>query len=289
VLAGDGTRGSTAVVAIEQALAEQGYVEGSSMVLAFRSADGDLQQLSRLAAELVSLPVDLIVATGPASAHAAHDATHTIPIVMQYTRDPIAEGLVASLARPAGNITGVTAYYSSLTSKRLELLRDSVPRLARVAVINPSPTSAGGSPTVQAAAERLGLQFYYVELVERDPAATFDAAVQAGAEGLIVVGRIGDGTSLARFADVAGHRLPIIYGDRVGPVAGGLMSYGPSITALYRQLGSYTARVLQGARPANLPLEEPREFEFVINLQTARALGLTIPHHVLLQATEVIE
>ena len=278
-----------------QALRDLGYVEGQNLVIEDRWAEGNQERLPDLAAELVRLKVDVIVAGGTAATRAAQHATRTIPIVMPGTGDPVGAGFVASLARPGGNITGLSLLLPELVRKRLELLKETVPQSTRVAVLaNPgaAPTlSATTTSALSVAAQALGLQLHVVELrraEELDDA--FAAMTRAGADALYVLGEplLLDGLR-GRIADLAAtHRLPAMYYWRMYVDAGGLMSYGVSLPDVWRRTATYVDKLLKGANPADLPVEQPMKFDLVINLKTARALGLTIPPIVLFQADEVI-
>ena len=278
------------VVAFRQGLREHGYVEGQNLIMEWQFAED--ARLAHFAVELVQRPVDLIVAGGPVATHAARDATSTTPIIMASGGpDPVMQGLVASLARPGGNVTGLaTAPLDLVTGKQLDLLRETVPGLARVAVLwdaNWSPFP----PVYDAPAQALRLELH--PLVVRGPDdldGAFEEAAKRRVEALLNPGLPMFGIYERRIVDLAARsRLPAIAPFRTFPAAGGLMAYGPSLPEQFRRAAYYVDRILKGARPADLPIEQPREFEFVINLKTAQALGLTLPEHVLLQATEVIQ
>jgi putative tryptophan/tyrosine transport system substrate-binding protein len=275
--------------AFREGLRAHGYVEGENVTIEWRSAEGQADQLPLLAAELVRLPVDVFVATGNPGTVAARGVTDTIPIVMINTPNPVGHGLVASLARPGGNVTGLT-FLAQLEVKRLELLKESVPGLTRVVVL--WDASLGSPPAMFAEpAQRLGLQLQWLVVGSRDDLTlAFQAAPEERAEGMTLVPSAIASTHRGLIAEQAVLRqLPTIAGEREFADAGGLMAYGPSTNAQYRRAAYYVDRILKGTKPADLPVEQPREFELVINLKTAHALGLTIPHHVLLQATEVIQ
>jgi putative ABC transport system substrate-binding protein len=280
------------VEAFRQGLRDLGYVEGQNLVIESRWAEGRLERLPDLAAELVRLQVEVIVAGGASAIRAAQHATHTIPIVMAGTSDAVASGFIASLARPGGNITGLSDMRAELPGKRLEILKETVPQSTRIAVLaNPAtPYYGAWMHNLTVAAQALGVHLHVVELRRADELdAAFVAMTRAGADALIVLdyellsGRYG------RVADLAAqNRLPAMYSWRELVVAGGLMSYGPSQTDINRHTATYVDKILKGARPADLPIERPTTFELVINLKTARALGLTIPPILLIQANEVI-
>jgi putative ABC transport system substrate-binding protein len=279
-----------------EGLRELGWVEGKNIVIEQRFAEGRLDRLPDLATELVRLKVDAIAAATASPVIAARNVTPTIPIVMLAVADPVGRRIVASLSRPGGNVTGVAYGVGTDTfGKGLELLREAVPRIRRVAVFS-NPDSPGQPlmiTSIKGAARSLGLE---LQLVEARGPAQFDAAFAAmakgGAEALLVVT---DPTYLlpgaaARLADLAARsRLPSMHAQRPAVEAGGLMSYGPSIPALFRRGAVFVDRILKGARPADLPVEQPTRFELVINLKTARALGLTIPPAVLARADEIIQ
>jgi putative tryptophan/tyrosine transport system substrate-binding protein len=280
--------------AFQQGLRELGYVEGQHYVSEYRHADGQAARLPGLAAELVELGVDVIRTSGTLTTEAARDATSTIPIVMIYPADPVASGLVDSLARPGGNITGLTEIQGQLGPKRLELLKEAMPGLARVALIRDPEGAAPQSPaSLQDAAQTLGIQLQVLDA--RYPAdldAAFEVASRAGAEAIFWGGgrayRSPEYRSRA-LTLAAQHRLPVVSGFPEWVEAGGLLAYATNYPAMFRRTAAYVDKILKGTKPAELPIEQPMRFDFVINLRTAQALGLTIPHHVLLQATEVIQ
>jgi putative ABC transport system substrate-binding protein len=274
-----------------QALPEYGYIEGQNLVIERRHAERQPDRLPALAAELVALPVDLIFASsGLDAARAAREATATIHIVVA-AGDLVASGLVASLARPGGNVTGFTNVSPQLSGKRLELLRDTVPGLARIAMLwNPgNPASATAVRETEEAAAVLGLEVHTLPVrAVSDLEAAFEAA-SAHTDGLVVLSDILFLRNPSQLAELGvRYRLPTIYGSREHPQAGGLMAYGSNLADQYRRAAGHVSKILKGTAPADLPVEQPMAFDFVINLQTAQALGLTIPQHVLLQATEVI-
>jgi putative ABC transport system substrate-binding protein len=277
-----------------QGLRELGYVEGQSLIIEYRYAEGGDDRLADLAAELVRLQVDVIVTWGSVAIRAAQHATRTIPIVMAGTNDPVAQGLVASLARPGGNTTGFSNLTMELPGKRLELLKEAVPHIARIAVlVNPDillAKSLLNNLTVAARELRLHLQVVELRRAEELDAA-FAAMPQEGADALIVGSDPVRMYSLrGRIADLAAKsRLPAMYDWREYVAAGGLMSYGPSLPDIHRRTATYVDKILKGAKPADLPVEQPVKFDLVINLKTAKALGLTIPPTLLFQADEVIK
>jgi putative ABC transport system substrate-binding protein len=280
--------------AFRQALRALGYVEGQNLVLEVRAAEGSPERLRDLAAELVRLQVDVIVAAGSPAIRAAQHATRTIPIVMAAPPDAVAEGFVASLAHPGGNTTGLSWLGAMLPSKRLELLKETVPQRARIAVLANPVYEAYGTwrHTLTVAAQALGLHLHVVELRSADELdSAFAAMTREGADTLLV---LSDPALMAplheRIADLAAtRRLPAMYDWRMYVDAGGLMSYGPSLPEIHRRAATYVDKILKGAKPADLPVEQPTKFELVINLKTARALGLTIPPSILFQADEVLQ
>jgi putative ABC transport system substrate-binding protein len=280
------------VDAFLQGLQQYGYVEGQSIAIEWRFADGQVDQLPALAGELVQLPVDVIVVPGVITARAAKQVTSTIPIVITVVNDPVGTGLVASLAQPGGNATGLSSISADLVPKRLELLREAVPGIARVVAV--SGAGQGNDAVLaelQDAARALGLQIEFVAISDPDDLRrALGAADNNRAQALQV---LEDPVTITYRTEIVGiaaaSRLPVIYESKQFVEAGGLMAYGPNRFELYRRAGYYVDRILKGAKPADLPVEQPTTFDFVINLQTAQALGLTIPQHVLLQATELIQ
>jgi putative ABC transport system substrate-binding protein len=283
---------------LRQGLRELGYVEGRNVVIEYRWGQGNLETLPALAAELVHLRVDVIVTVATVVARAAQKATGTIPIVMATSADPVSGGVVASLARPGGNVTGLSLMTPDLTAKRLQLLKEAVPGLSRVAAVHdphpPKPILAQWTKENEVAAGALGLRLQVVDL-GADPA-TWGAALasmaKAGVGGLSFIESpvFGSGSNRTRLAELAvTHRLPTIFPFREHADAGGLMSYGVNLADLFRRAAGFVDRILKGAKPADLPVEQPTKFELVINLRTAKALGLTIPPSVLARADEVIE
>jgi putative ABC transport system substrate-binding protein len=276
-----------------QGLHELGYVEGENVVVEERFAENQADGFLEIAAEFVRLPVDVIVAPGIPGVMAARDATSTIPIVMVTPSDPVGSGLIASLAHPGGNVTGLSLMAPQLSAKQLQLLKEAAPAVSRVAVLG-NPTNPGNIQSwreIQAAAPTLAVQARAVEVRGPDELdGAFAAVLREGADGLVVLADAVLNVQRVQIVDFAAHnRLPALYG--FGPVMewGGLMAYGPSIPSMYRRAAYYVDRILKATKPADLPVEQPREFDFVINLKTAQALGLTIPEHVLLQATEVLQ
>jgi putative ABC transport system substrate-binding protein len=264
------------------------------VAIEYRSAEGHVDRLPTMAADLVDRKVDLIAAFGGiASARAAKNATSTIPIVFLIGTDPIAAGLVASLARPGGNLTGVSLLIQALYAKRLELISELVPRARAIGLlVNPEGMNAEGViREVQDAARTKGLQLHIWKAgSETEIDAAFPALVERHADALIVSANpLFDTHREQLLALAARHSVPAIYAWREFPTAGGLISYGASLRDVNRQLGIYAGKILKGARPADLPVQQPTIFELVINLKTAKALGLTVPQSILARADEVIE
>jgi putative ABC transport system substrate-binding protein len=281
------------VEAFRQGLRELGYVEGQNIAIEDRHAEGREHRLPDLAADLVRLKVDVIVAVGRLAASVARNATKTIPIVMGSTSDPVGSGLVASLARPGGNLTGLSILASELSGKRLELLKEMVPRISRVAVLAypANPALALQLRETQVAARTLGLQLQILEVRSPDDLdRAFGAAKKERAGALNILPSAFYAAHRKKLVDLAAEsRLPAMYDSREYVEAGGLMAYGPNLSDLYRRAAGYVDKILKGAKPADLPVEQPTKFELVINLKTAKALGLTIPPSLMLQADEVIQ
>jgi putative ABC transport system substrate-binding protein len=274
-------------------LRKLGYIEGKNMAFEYRSAENKLDRLPALADELVRLNVDVLVTGSTAATLAAKDATRTIPIVFLSGSDPVALGLVDSLARPGGNITGFTSIGSVLAGKRLELLKETIPKLSRVAVLwNPqNPASAQSWKESQLSARELGLQLHSMEVSSADKyEGAFKDAIKARSAALAVTQSPFINSYLTQIADLAiKNRLPTISprGDFVD--GGGLMSYGPDQAEPYRRLASMVDKILKGAKPADLPVEQPTKFEFIVNLKTAKQIGVTIPPNLLARADKVIK
>jgi putative tryptophan/tyrosine transport system substrate-binding protein len=278
--------------AFQQGLRELGYVDGKNIVIEWRSAEGKLDRLPALAAELVRLKVDVIVTGGGSGTRSAKEATKTIPIVMAQVPDPVGDGFVASLARPGGNITGLSALGPELSGKRLELLKETVPKLSRMAVLGTStpPGNAQQLREVELAAEALKVKLQFLAVLDaKDIETAFRAASNGHAEGVLVLSASIFVSRRTQVLDLAQKsRLPAIYYSPEFVEAGGLMSYGVNDTDLYRRAATYVDKILKGAKPADLPVEQPTKFEFVINLKTAKQIGLTIPPNVLARANKVI-
>jgi putative tryptophan/tyrosine transport system substrate-binding protein len=281
------------VEALRGSLRDLGYVEGKNIATEYRWAEGRFDRLSGLAAELVRLKVDIIVTSGTASTQAAMQATTTIPIVMVGTGDPLRSGLVASLDRPGGNVTGLTQLGAEVAGKRLQILKDAVPNVARVAFLwNPANAShVIYFGELQGAARGLGLTLQSVEVREpQEVERAFAGMMRGHPDALIVTADSVHEVRQAWIVDfTAKRRLPAMYQLKEYVAAGGLMSYGTSITDQYRRAATYVDKILKGAKPADLPVEQPTKFDLVINLKTAKALGLTIPPSLLQRADEVIQ
>jgi putative tryptophan/tyrosine transport system substrate-binding protein len=285
--------GAPYLAGFHKGLSETGYVEGQNLAIEYRWAEGGYDRLPALAADLVARKVDVIVASATPGIAAAKGATSTIPIVFFGGGDLVAAGLVASLARPGGNLTGISIFGSELNPKRLDLLSELVPQAAVIALlVNPSNSNSGRTvENVQSAAQAKGVQLHILKAgTESEIDAAFVTLVQRHA-GALVVGSDPFFNSRREHlvALAARHAVPAIYEWREFAVAGGLISYGPSITGTWRQVGVYVGRILAGAKPADLPIQQPTKFELVINLNTAKALGLTVPQSILARADEVIE
>jgi len=278
--------------AFRRGLRELGYIEGQNLVFEFRFADGKVDRLPALATELVRLNVDVVVAVGGPSIQAAKKATETIPIVMTNAGDPVDQGFIVSLARPGGNITGLSSLTHDLAGKRLELLKETVAKLSRLAVLW-HPEAAGSAlawKENQLIAQKLNLQLQSLEVRGAEDLATaFQAAAKERAQSLVVLRSPIIAIERKRIAELAiKNRLPAIYDDRAYVEGGGLMSYGTNQADLYRRAAVFVDKILKGAKPADLPVEQPTKFEFVVNLKTAKQIGLTIPPNVLARADRVI-
>jgi putative ABC transport system substrate-binding protein len=293
ITAGSSTTIASRIAAFRQGLRELGYVEDKNIVIHWRFAEGKLERLPVLVAEVVRLNVDIILSAGSGVTHPAKNATATIPIVMAQDTDPVGNGFVASLARPGGNITGLSSYSAELNGKRLELLKDILPRLSRVAVLGDSsyPGNAQALKQVELAAPPFGVKVQYVDILRlEDFESAFRAAGQSRADAGLVLQSSLFNSHRKELADLAMKaRLPMIYYAPEWTEAGGLVSYAASINDLYRRAAVYVDKILKGAKPADLPVEQPTKFELVINLKTAKQIGLTIPPNVLARADRVIK
>lgn len=283
------------LAAFREGLSKAGYVEGQNVAIEYRWAEGRYDRLPALAADLVSRKVDVIAVSGggDVGSRAAKDATSTIPIVFIGGGDPVEAGLVASLGRPGGNITRISFIAVELAPKRLELLSEFVPEARIIGLlVNPnSPTAERTIRDVQEAARARGVQLSILKAGgDAEFATTFDSLSQLRADGLVVAADPLFGSRREELVKLAAHkRIPAIYAFREYVNSGGLSSYGPDLAATYREAGTYVGRILAGASPADLPMQQPTKFELVINLKTAKALGLTVPQSLLVRADEVIE
>ena len=290
---GSSSAAAAVIEAFRQALRELGWVEGRNIVIDYRFAEGRFDRLPDLAAELVRLKVDLIVAAPTPAAVAARNATATIPIVMINVGDPVGLGLIASLARPGGNVTGLSFSVGlELFGKQLELLKETVPKVRRVAILsNPgNPSHALAISNIKVAARSLGVQLQLLEARGPDGLdAAFAAMAKERVGALLVVSDTMFGIHRARLADLAAkNQVPSMHGTRQNVEAGGLIYWGPNFPDQWRRAATFVDKILKGAKPADLPVQQPTKFELVINLKTAKALGLTIPQSLLLRADEVI-
>lgn len=277
--------------ALVEGLRELGWVEGRTIALEPRWTEGRSELIPELAAELVHLPVEVLVASDFATAAAAAAVTSTLPIVFTSVPDPVGRGLVCSLTHPCGNLTGLSTLAEGLDGKRLELLTDTIPGLTRVAILWHQPAMLPEFQRTQAATQMKRVQLLSMGVADPNgiPSA-FQAAMSDGAQALVTVTNGLTQRAIGRIVELAAqHRLPAMYQSRNFVDAGGLMSYGPSLVDQHRGAASYVDKILRGAKPADLPVEQPTKFEFVLNLKTAEALGLSMPQSVLAQATELIQ
>src|SRR5215831_14230255 len=279
--------------AFRQSLRELGYVEGKNIVIEARNAEGKSDRFPALVAELVRLKVDVIVTSGANTTRVAKEATTTIPIVFAQDGDPVANGFVASLARPGGNLTGLSTLSPELNGKRLELLKEIVPKLSRVAILGTStvPGHARFLKETEPAAGALRLQLQFLDVLDpKDIETGFRAASKGRADAILMLAGPVLGSQRAQVVDHAEKsRVPAIYPQTEYTEAGGLMYYGTNTPDLFRRAATYVDKILKGAKPADLPVEQPTKFEFVINLKTAKQIGITIPPNVLAQADKIIK
>jgi len=279
--------------AFRQGLRELGYTEGKNIVIEYRYAEGKPDRLSELADELVRLNVDAIVTAGPTVTRAAKEATATIPIVMAFAGDPVGSGFVASLARPGGNITGLSSLSPEISGKQLELLKEIVPKLSRVAILGSStePANPQSLKEIELAAGAFGVQLQYLDVLgPKDIETAFRTASKRRADAILVLPSAVFNTHRKQIADLAKmSRLPAIFYAPEWVEDGGLVSYGVSFTDLYRRAATYVDKILKGRKPADLPVEQPTKFELLINLKAAKQIGLTIPPNVLVRADKVIK
>jgi len=278
--------------ALRQGLAELGWVDGQNVRIEYRYAEGRRERYPGFVVEFLRLNVDVIVAGGGTNAAlTVKQATSTTPIIVPAASDPVAGGLVASLARPGGNVTGLSMLNTEIGAKRLDLLKEVFPKIERVALLCGPIGAPGEAGAIEAAARSLGIRLQVLSVTRAEEfEAAFEAAKRARAEALVVCASAFFNAHRKRLVERAGQkRLAAIYEHREFADAGGLMSYGPNITEMYRSAARYVDKVLKGAKPADLPVEQPTRFELVVNRRTARALGLTIPQSVLVRADEVID
>jgi ABC-type uncharacterized transport system substrate-binding protein len=283
---------SARVDAFRHGLRELGYIEGKNLLIEYQWAEGKTERLPELAAELVRLKVDVIVTGGPAVNRSAKGATSTIPIVLSFDNDPVGNGFAASLARPGGNITGLSTLAPEISGKQLELLKEIIPKLSLVAVfgnsLQPGNPQALNETELAGAALAVRLQHFDIRS-PKDIETAFRAANKAHANAVLVLGNVVVTSHPKQFAELASKsRLPAIYWSPEFVEAGGLMTYSVSITDLFRRAATYVDKILKGAKPADLPVEQPKKFELVINLKAANQIALTIPPNVLARADKVI-
>jgi putative tryptophan/tyrosine transport system substrate-binding protein len=294
LVGGSASSDAARIEAFQQGLRQLGYVEGKNIAVEYRYAEGKPDRLNELAATLVRLPVDVIVTAGPTATRAAKKATQTIPIVMAQVNDPIAAGFVANLARPGGNITGLSVMAPELSGKQIELLKEIIPKLSRVAVFTELRRSPGTSQALKEtefAAGGFGVQVQYLDIGgPKDIETAFQEARRGRASALLVLSGPILFVERKVITELAvKNRLPAVFPWPESVEEGGLMTYGPSITGLFRRAATYVDKILKGTKPADLPVEQPTKFELVINLKTAKQIGLTIPPNVLARADRVIK
>jgi ABC-type uncharacterized transport system substrate-binding protein len=281
------------IEAFRQGLRALEYVEGKNIIIEWRWAEGKPERLPDLAAELVRFKVDIIVTAGPAATGPAKEATSTIPIVMAQDSDPVESGFVASLARPGGNITGLSTLAPEVSGKRLELLKEIIPKLSRVAVLGIStrPGNAQSLKEVELAARGFKVQVQYLDVLDvKEIETAFRAATKGRAEAVLVLQSPFFNSQRKQIADLAiKNRLPVNFPQNEYVEDGGLMSYAPNYADLFRRAATYVDKILKGAKPADLPVEQPKKFEFIVNLKAANQIGLTIPPNVLVRADSVIK
>jgi putative ABC transport system substrate-binding protein len=291
-LGSDPTAVSTRIEALRQGLRELGYVEGKNILIEYRYAEDKLDRFPVLAAELVRLKVDVIVTGGPGATRASKDATTTIPIVMAQDTDPVATGFVASLARPGGNITGLATYAPEISGKQLELLKEIAPKISAVAILGTAniPGQAQMRKEAELAASTLAVKHRYIDIQSpKDVDSAFRSAVKGRAEAVLALLSPVLNSQRQQVVDIAAkNRLPVIYPFAAFVEAGGLASYGVSYNDLYRRAATYVDKILKGTKPADLPVEQPKKFEFIVNLKAAKQIDLTIPPNVLARADKVI-
>ncbi len=282
----------TRTEAFRQGLREHQYIEGKNIFIEWRFADGKLDRVAPLAAELVNQKVEIIVTAGPNPTRAAKEATSTIPIVMTQDIDPVGSGLIASLAHPGGNITGLSTLAPELSGKSFEILHEVIPKLTRLAVFGNS-TSPGHKQTLielESAARAFKTQLQYLDILDaKDIESSFNTAIKGRADGILILTSGLISAQRKQVVDLAAKlRLPAIYQSSLFADAGGLMFYGVNLVDLDRRAATYVDKILKGAKPADLPVEQPMKFEFIVNLKAAKQIGLTIPPNVLVRADRVI-
>jgi len=291
-LGSDPTAVAARIEALRQGLRELGYFEGKNILIDYRYAEDKLDRFPALAAELVRLKVDVIVTGGPGSTRSAKEATTTIPIVMAQDTDPVATGFVASLARPGGNITGLATYAPEISGKQLELLKEIAPKLLAVAIFGTAniPGQAQMRKEAELAASALAVKHRYIDVQNsKDVERAFRSAVKERADAVLALLSPVLNSQRQQVVDIATKsRLPVIYPFAAFVDASGLASYGVSYPDLYRRAATFVDKILKGAKPADLPVEQPKKFEFIVNLKAAKAIGLTIPPNVLARADRVI-
>jgi putative tryptophan/tyrosine transport system substrate-binding protein len=284
---------SSRIEAFRQGLHELGYTEGENIVIEYRYAEGKLDRLPAFAADLVRLKVDVIVAGSPQATRSAKQATSTIPIVMAFDDDPVGSGFVASLARPGGNITGLSTLFPEMSGKQLELLKEIVPRLSRVAILGSSthPGTAQSLKEMELAARAFKVQLQYLNVLDpKDIETAFGPARKGRVDAVLVLSSPILLSQRAQLAELAvTSRLPVIHANTEYVEAGGLMVYGTNFPDLFRRAATYVDKILKGAEPADLPVEQPTKFEFIINLKAAKQIGLIISPNVLARADRVIK
>jgi putative ABC transport system substrate-binding protein len=284
---------SDRIAAFRQGLRELGYTEGKNIVIEYRWAEGKIERLPSLATELVRLDVDVILTAGPTSTRSAKEATGTIPIVMGFDNDPVGSGFVASLARPGGNITGLSTLAPEITGKRLELLKEIIPRLSHLAVFGNStePGNAQSLTETERAAAAFGMKLQYIDvLILKDAETAFQTARKKHAGAILVLQTPVFNLGRKQIAELAVKtRLPAIYPTGEYAEDGGLMSYAPDFRDLYHRAATYVDKILKGAKPVDLPVEQPKKFELIVNLKAAKQIGLRIPPDVLARADRVIK
>jgi len=290
---GSASTNAARIDAFRQGLRELGYLEGKNVAIEERWSEGKANLLPALVAELVRLKVDVIVSAGPTVTRALKQANVSTPVVMGFDDDPVGSGFVSSLARPGGNITGLSSLSPGLSAKQLELLKELIPRLSRVAVLGSliHPGTTQSLQEMETAARALGVQLQYLDVVDpKQIEMAFETARKERADAVLVLTSIATNLRQRQIVDLAvKSRLPAIYFTKEWAEAGGLLAYGANYADLFHRAATYVHKILKGAKPADLPVEQPTKFEFVINLKTAKKLGLTIPQSLLLRADHVIE